>query len=102
MHLICPANPVDEEFAYIELHRETRCYADLEKKWKRRTHHTVRTVPKYNRKILETEAKYINIKNVHDRPLGRLGRDTSLKSDGVKLVLCGMLLCGHVSVFTFD
>ena len=35
-------------------------------KWKRKKHHTVGTVPKSNRKLVETEAKPIPLTHIHD------------------------------------
>ena len=44
------------------------------------------TVPKYNRKIVET-SKIDTIANIHDRSLYLLGTGTYMKSGGVKQVL---------------
>ena len=54
---------------------------------KNKKYQTVRTVPKSNRKIVETEALLIPPTDVHDHPLSWLGTDTSIKSGGVKLAL---------------
>ena len=51
---------------------------------KNKQYHTVVTVPKYNRKTI---VKIITSNvHIHDRPLSRLGTDTSIKSGGYKLV----------------
>jgi hypothetical protein len=54
---------------------------------KNRKHHNVGTVPRCNRKIVETETKYFI--RLHDHSLSWLG--TSIKTDGVSLVEREML-----------
>ena len=54
---------------------------------------TVKTVPKFNRKIVEIGKFVIPSIHMHDRPLSRLSTTTLIKSDGVKLV--GINICIH-------
>jgi len=54
---------------------------------KKQKYHTVRTVPKSNRKIVESGK--IDTPNIHDRSLSWLGTCTSIKSGGIKLVSWG-------------
>ena len=51
---------------------------------KNQKYHTVRTVPKSNRKIVESGK--IDTSNIHDHSLSWLGTATSMKSGGIKLV----------------
>jgi hypothetical protein len=53
-------------------------------KIKNQKYHTVRTVPKSNRKIVESGK--IDTLNIHDRSLYWLGTGTSIKSGGIKLI----------------
>jgi hypothetical protein len=54
---------------------------------KNNKYHTVGTVQKYNRKIVD-RGKIVTAKtHTHDRSLSWLGKDTSIKSCGVRLVL---------------
>jgi hypothetical protein len=54
---------------------------------------TVKTVPKFNRKIVEISKFVIPSIHMHDRPLSGLSTTTLIKSDGVKLV--GINICIH-------
>jgi hypothetical protein len=54
-------------------------------KWKTKKYHTVRTVPKSNREIVETETKSIPL--THMRSLSWFCAVISIKSGGVLLVL---------------
>ena len=56
-------------------------------KWKKK-YHTVGTVVKSNRKIVE-RGKIDNSNTSHGSSLSLLGTDTSIDSDRVKLVLIG-------------
>jgi hypothetical protein len=54
---------------------------------------TIKTVPKFNRKIVEISKFVIPSIHMHDRPLSGLITTTLIKSDGVKLV--GINICIH-------
>jgi len=59
--------------------------SELDEKQK---YHTVRTVTKYNIKIVERCKIYTPNTQVHDCSLSCLGTGTSIKCGGVKLFLC--------------
>ena len=55
---------------------------------KNKKYHTVGTVPKPNRKIEESSKIDTSNTQIHDRSLYWLDTGTSIKSGGVKIVLC--------------
>jgi len=58
----------------------------MRKKYKK--YHTVGTVPKSNKKIVETETKPISLDtHVRRRSLSWLGTGTSVTSGGIKLIV---------------
>jgi hypothetical protein len=54
---------------------------------KNKNYHTVRTVPKSNRKIVERGKNQYPNTHVHNRSLPWLGASTLIKSGDIKLVL---------------
>lgn len=51
---------------------------------KNQKHDTTATFPKSNNKSFK-EATWIPLPHIHDQSLSRMGRNTSVESDGVKL-----------------
>ena len=71
-------------FSFLFLHnRWLACTTDNEEI----KYHAVRTLLKYNGEIVETEVYSITLIHLHSSSLSWHGTGTSIKSDGVKLVL---------------
>jgi len=69
------------------IHRDSLQSDEYLVKWKTWKYHTVGTVPKFNRKMIENGQIYALNIQIHDRSRSWLGTVTSVKRSGAKLVL---------------